>query len=642
MFVVTVIPITRQRLKESLSFFAKRAVPVGAVIDVPVRGKPIPALVAEVADVRDEKLALRSKTYSLKKISPKSVRSIFPERTVDAFKNIAEWHALPLGAVIARLSPSAVLTAPAGDALRARGDDNTWHGTDESKTTSDALVLQAEYDDRVRLYRSIAREAFARGQSLLITSPTIAEAERLYEKLHRGIKEHTFILTSAETKKNTLAAWKRAVEEPEPLLIIATHSFISIPRHGLDAIIVERESARSYVSQDREALDTRVAAEHIARKSGARIIFADFPVRIETRARLQAGELEELSRLQVSVQRGAAVRLINTRTKKEVDAAPPVKKKRFSAFSDEVKGAIDEALARGVHVFLYAARRGLAPLTVCNDCGTPVTDPATGVPMTLQKTESGNVFLSYRSGAVMPANTSCRACGSWNLVSLGIGVERVLAEAEKLFPEIPIISLTADSAPTHTKAKGIRKRFYDMPGALLVGTERALPYLNTPVALSVVMSIDSMLSISAWRAHEYALQALFYLKDRTKTLMLVQTRQPESEVMTAIASGNPTEFVRSELAERKRFGYPPYATFIGLSWSGTERAVHKTADAVQAALGGFDVVGPLPARQVAPRRFQARAVVRLAPGRWPDNALRAALAALPREVSVVVDPDEII
>lgn len=637
MFVVQVIPIARGGLKGPLSFFSKAALPEGAVIDVPIRGKMTPAVIIEAREAREEKLALRGSAYALKKIAPKGARMLFPKATLEALRDTALWHGVSLGETLAHFSPAAALSA-------APPYEPDAYATHDSfgKTAADLLVLQAEYEERVRMYRSLAREAFARGQSLLILVPTIAEAEGLYDKLHRGIEERVIVLSSASTRKAATAAWKRALNDPEPLVFITTYSFLAIPRRNLNAIIVERESARGYISRERPHINARVAAEYLAKRGAGRVIFADFPLRIETRARLQAGELEELARLQVSSQGDAQVRIVDTRAPKEDETKRPHTKKRFSVFSDTVREAAARELARGGRVFLYASRRGLAPLTVCNDCDTPVTDPRTGAPMTLQKTEKENVFLSYRSGALIPANTSCRVCGSWNLVSLGIGVERVIEEAEKYFKGAPLFALTAISAPSHAKAKKIQRHFFNTPGALLVGTDRALPYLQEPVELSAVMSIDSLLSISAWRANEYALATLFYLQGRTQDAFFVQTRMPENAVITAIASGNPTEFIRSELKDRQTYRYPPFATFIGLSWTGTEHVVAKISASVNASLEGWDVVGPLPARQTARNRFLARAVVRLPKGAWPDARLSEALKGIPSAVAISIDPDEIV
>ena len=633
MHIVRVMPLTKVRLGE-LSFFTKDAVEVGQVVSVTVRGKAVPALVSDARDAREERTAIRGQSFSLKKLTVANARRVFAPSVIDAATQIARYHATTLGAVLQALAPAAVL-ADAG--VDAPVDEVT--GT----TPPERLVLQSEGDERLRTYRNITREAFAHGQSVMILAPSAPEAEALYKKLSRGIDEQVMLATSSLSKRAARAAWRRAATDPEPLLIIATGTYLALPRANIATLIVERESARGYVLRERPQLDVRIMAEAVARARRARLILADFPLRIETRVAKDAGVYEEFERGQIQVRGGASVRVIDVRAKKE---DPSIKtlgaKKKFSPLSDLAQRAITTKTKEGGRVFVYTARKGLAPLTVCHDCGTPVTDPATGTPMTLEKSVAGNVFVSHRSGAIIPAGTPCAVCGGWNLVTLGVAAQGVEDELRTLFPTVPIFALTADSAPTHAQAKKIRGAFFAKTGVIMVGTDRALPYLDEPVELSVVASLDSMLSISAWRAHEHALHTLFALRERTADELIVQTRLPDERVIRAIATGNPSEFIESEIAERKQFSYPPFATFVGLSWSGTAAAVGKTSLVVKEALQQWDLVGPLPARASGKNRFEARAVLRLPQGSWPDDAVIAAIHTLPPDISVSVDPDDIV
>ena len=642
MFVVSVMPIARGAFKDRLSFFSKKALEPGMIVDITVRNQKAVGLVLSSTDAREEKSSLRAKEFALKKLEPKNPRRIFLPATIEALQSVAAYHAVPDGVVLAHFTPTAIFSESA-DVARAA---NT---APASALAADRVALQAEYEERIATYRNTTRETFAKGESVVVVAPTIPEADRLYNELSRGIEAQTLLLTSQLTKKQAVTAWNRATEDPEPLLIIMTHSFLTLPRENVTTLFIERESARGYLAREAPHLDTRIAVEAIAGKRGARIVYADFPLRVETHARLKAHDMEEFGRLQRTVRSGFSgqkdrARIIDSRTKEDLTAPTDgaLKKRKFSPLTEPVAGLIRTETERGSRLFVYAARRGVAPLTVCNDCGTPVTDPSTGAPMTLHKTKNGNVFLSFRSGAILPGNTACRTCGGWNLVSLGIGVERVADEVRKLVPKTPLFMLTTESATTHAQAKKIAKQFFATPGAIMIGTDRALPYLYEPVEYSVIASLDSLLSSSIWRAHTNALHTLFYLQGRTTETVYVQTRLPDAAPVRAFASGNPTDFIDQELEDRKMYGYPPFATFIGLTWSGTENAVQKTAVAVAETLKGWEIVGPLPPRAVSKNRFLGRAVIRLEPGSWPDERLSNALKSLAPQVAVTVDPDEIV
>ncbi len=637
MYAVRVMPVAKGIFRDYLTFFSREALEPGSVIETPVRGRNIPAIVISSRDVREEKLDIRSADFALKKIDvTKSHKRIFSESFMRALADSSEWHGVHEGVLTAALTSTVILSSISKLEEAPRVPHRTTDA--DLKVRADLLVLQSEREERVRIYRNIAREAFARNASVVVVAPTVIEAETLSSELSRGIEERVALITGEMTKKKLLTEWNRAVSSKEPLLIIGTPVVLSLPRVDADTIIIERESARAYRGIQRPYVDVRRFAESLSRHSGARLILADFPLRVETRYRVDIHEVEELSRSQMRPAGNEKVIIFDSRAKEEKRG----EKRIFSALSKETKEVLRAEIKKGGRALIFAARRGIAPLTVCNDCGTPITDPETGAPMSLHKTASGNVFISHRSGAILPAGTSCKTCGGWNLVTLGIGVDKVYEEIKKEFPEAPVILFTKDTAPAHKTAKKLMQDFYSKSGAILVGTERMLPYLAEPVELAVVASIDSMLSLPAWRAHETALSILFYLRERAQNAFLIETRKPDSEVMKTISSGNPADFYRSDIAEREQFSYPPFSVFIGITSIGTRASAEKSRVLISESFKEYDLVGPLPAEAVGKNEWKISAVIRLERGAWPDAALSEKLKSLPPDIAVAIDPDQIV
>ncbi|HEY4473731.1 MAG TPA: hypothetical protein VI957_01045 [Candidatus Paceibacterota bacterium] len=629
MFTVRVIPVARGVFRDSLTFFSKTPVAAGSLVSASVRGRAISGIVIESRDVRDEKLDLRSADFTLKKLGKAEPRRIFSPAFINAAKETALFAGIHHGAALSALTSQTIIhsftkleKAPLIESLAA--------------VKPDFLIFQAERGERIRTYRNLARESFARGASVLILAPTVIEAETLAREVERGIETQVVRMTGEIPKKKLIELWNRAITEPKPLLVVGTGFTLSIPRR-FETFVVERESARGYRALTRPYLDMRRAAESLAKETGTRLIVADFPLRAESRYRAENGG-EEFARIQMRASGSTETLIIDAR---KTDGARG-EKRIFTTLTEKTKKIIGEELSRGGRVVVFAARRGLAPLTVCNDCGTPVTDVETGTPMVLHKTVEGNVFISHRSGAELPAESSCRNCGGWNLVTLGIGIERVVEELAKSFPKAPLFVLTTDTARSHPEAKKIAERFFTTTGSILAGTERMLPYLTEPVELAIVASVDSLLSSSAWRAHEHTLSILFYLRERAENKLIVETRKPDHAVMKAIAEGNPVDFYRKEIAEREQFGYPPFTVFVGLSWRGTKAAVEKLRLTIQEIFSGYDLVGPLPAESIGKGHFLARAVIRLPKKDWPNEELAERLRALPPAVEVIIDPDEIV
>lgn len=631
MYIVSVAPIQKGVLREELSFFSRDTVLSGAVVSAPIRGRMVPALVLSSRDAREEKLDLKTAGFALKKLGTATPKLLFNADTMRALALLARHSVTSTGVILAQLSFSSLLTSPKTLAEPQQSVSETGGPAPE------VLSLQAEHKERMQTYRSLTREAFARGRSILVIAPTLIEVERLRTELSRGIEDRVVIVSSTSSVRDLRRSWNRVVEHTEPILVIGTPPALTFPLAHIDLVIVERESARAYIARTRPRIDMRRAAELFAAAHNARLLLADFPLRAETYARKDLGTGDELTRAQVRTQSTAKVVLVDTRTK-------DVKKetrRSFSALQAETYETMRATLARGGTVAVYAARKGIAPLTVCNDCGTPITDPATGAPMVLHKTPKGNVFLSHRSGAVESADRSCAVCGGWNLVSLGIGIERVADEIKKRLPESTCVLFTADTVKTHAAAVRVMKHASNAKNTIIIGTERMVPYL-TQTTLSVVASIDSVLSLGSWRADEHALGTLYALLEKSEEQLILETRLPQSRVVQSVASGSPIEYLREEIRDRKMYEYPPFATFIGLEWYGTEAECKARADEVKSTMHEFDLVGPLPPEAVEKNRFVERAVVRTDAGEWPSAELESALRSLSPNISITVDPDDIV
>lgn len=602
---------------------------MGSVVSAPVRGRMVPALVLGSTDAREHKLDVKSSAFALKRLGTAEPRNVFTEEIVRALSTVAEHYVTSVGAVLKELSFSALLSSPRSLSEPKKRVPST--------TPPEVLTLQAEDTERMHTYRNLVRECFARHKSILIIAPTLTEVTRLQEELARGIEERVLVATSLQSGKQLRTVWERVAQSTEPLVLIGTPPALTFPLQSVDTIVVERESARAYVARTEPAIDLRIAAEAVARVSNARLILAGFPLRVETFARRELGTGDDYARAQARTQSLARVTLLDARLADTTRA----EKRSFTTLQKATYEALSDTISRGARVAVYAARKGIAPLTICNDCGTPVTDPTTGAPMVLHKTPKGNVFVSHRTGAILPAERSCGTCGGWNLVSLGIGVDRVAEEVRKKLVKAKVYTFTADTVATHTAATRVISSFLETPGSVLVGTERMLPYL-TRVEVAVVASIDSVLSLPSWRAHEHALQTLYALLAKSDERLIIETRLPETRVLKSLLDGSPIEFLREEMRERSAYGYPPYATFIALTWHGTEGAVAALAEEVRSALSAYDLVGPLPAEQIARGQFRQRAVVRRERGAWPHNEVAVALRSLPPTIRITVDPDDIV
>ncbi len=621
------MPVERKGVPESLSFFSRASVEAGTIVEVPVRSRSLPALVTDVQSVSDAKLDLKSLPYPLRKVKNLSNTRMFSSSFIRAVARVSEYHLVSRSHTLAQVTFRSLLN-------EAEKIESCTETKPQVGPVVKPKLLITETEERVTIYRTMARDALSEKKSLLIVCPSLNEAEQLFTSLSRGISDHTALLASTVRPHELRESWNKAVTG-EKRIIVGTPAALSCPIDTLHTIVVERESARAYRSRHYPYVDTRRLAHALAHAHNIELVLSDFPMRTETRALVDRGEATESIHKQLRPTSFARIEVIDAAAERKEKS----KSSLYQPFGDNSARAIAAAADANRKAVVYAARKGIGSFTVCGDCGQAVVDPVTKTPMSLHKTESGNIFVSYMTGTVLPAVSSCATCGGWNLITLGIGVDKVYDSLKRFVPGEKLFLLTSDSAKTHRDARAITDAWNEK-GGVLVGTERMLPYIKTPYAVSVVASIDSTLSLPQWNADSNALQTLFAIREYTEDLMLVETRRPDHNVIKTIESGDIQAFYIEQMEERRRFQYPPYTTFIGLTWHGNLAHTNSLGERVKKYFSDYKLFGPFPVEQIAHEHYTSRAVLKAA--EWPDADLQTKLAALTSDVTITVDPEEIV
>jgi len=630
MYSITVIPVSRGSNIQELSYFSAVEYPIGSLIEVPVRGRERTGVVMSCENVRNVKAKLRSKEFALRKIKRQKGKLLITPEFVRAAERTAKYHASTTGAVLFSYLPKALLEQKSIDAERLKGHKPRLRGFIVPR------LYQGLIDSRIEFYRTSVREAFAAGGSVFIAVPSVADGERLYEELAGGIQEYAFMLHSSLKKPEQVKRVKELLASEHPVLIIAPPSFLSLPRHDLATVIIEREGSSLYRSRTRPFVDARILAHELAAQLGGQLFLADLPLRIESVHRKELGEYEEVVTGAHRMHFPTKSSLINMQG---VATSP---KKSFRVLSHELLERIHETGEHGGRTFLYAARRGLSPITLCRDCGTVVTCNECDGSVVLHKGAEENYFLCHSCGALRHAREVCKDCRSWRLEAFGIGTERIEAELKTALPGREVTVLSSDTAKSHAGTKRIIDAFYATPQSILIGTEMALPYLSKHVPLVGIVSLDSLLSLASWNIYERIASTITRLREVAGEELLLQTRRPEADILDTLLAGNFSGFYRSELRTRKNLGYPPYTVIIKVSIVGTQNTLEAKMEEAAELLKPYELITFSRFLKAPGGKFMLHGFVRVDREEWPDDELLERLAQLPPSYTVTVDPDSIL
>jgi len=416
--------------------------------------------------------------------------------------------------------------------------------------------------------------------------PSAAEVSYAQQHLSQGIKERVVVLSPSQTKKQRDTAYTKLEQEPQSLLIITTPSFAYLDRADISSVIVEQSASGHYVGRQRPYLDHRTALTTYAKVSKRSIILGDTVPRTEDEVNRREENYftygEEAKRIAFT----SPLTLINQKDKPRPEAV-------FQLFSQELQLSVERALESRGHVFFYSARRGLAPVIACIDCGYIFRCPDSNTPYSLIRTmrngEEERWFVSSTSGRREKAADVCLQCGSWRLRERGIGIQQVADEWQQIMPECDITVLDNLTATTQKQAQKIAKDFFAKRSGILIGTQIALPYLSHGVDVSAVISLDATRAIPTWRADEYLFRLLMRLRECTAKEVVVQTRTESDNLLIHATRGAIERFYDEEISLRSMMQYPPYSTFVLLSWVGSSSSVGEMGKPIELLLEKFAV-----------------------------------------------------
>jgi len=649
MKIVTVIPLKKGAFREDLTYFTAKDVPDGSIVNIPVRNKKILGLVVSSEDALNAKSGIKDLTFNLKKLDEIKGQSVFQKEFLESIMEVGKYFASRKNTAIVSLIPSAfreeyekISKIPLPNLpLINPPEKREEKGGGQKNIKPEKLLFQASLEDRISFYKTLIRGAFAEKKSIFMVLPTEHDIETFSEIFSKGIENFTFALHGGLSAKKQVEKFKQIITSTHPILVLGTVPFLSIPRKDFGTIIIEKESSSAYKMIAKPHFDLRTFVEIYATKIKAKLIISDSLLRFETIARKETDNLNELHPLSFKTNFKGKIETIGQNEK-------------FKVLIDNNIEEIKYNLKNKKNTFIFSLRKGLATMTVCQDCNEPVMCEKCSAPVVLylSRDKKKRMFICNRCGAEKNSETVCASCGSWNLIPLGIGTDTVFEEIKRLFPKAKIFKLDKESAKTANGAKKIVKEFEENSGSILVGTEMALFYLKDKIPLSIVASFDSLWSIPNFKMSEKIIQLLLLILSKTKEKLIIQTKNEKDPAILAIKNENLLSFIREELQDRENLGYPPFKRFIKITHLGNK---DETIKAKEVLIRMFQEYKPEIFSGFVTKlkdKYVTNALIKLEPKRWSlpelssnssiDENLLAKLLALPPSFSVNIDPEDLL
>ena len=510
-------------------------------------------------------------------------------------------------------------------------------GALDTGVSQELLLYGVTGSGKTEVYLAAIEACLERGRTAILLVPEIGLTPQTMGRVAARLGDRVAVIHSALSEGERGDEWRR-LRQAEALVCVGPRSAVFAPVEPPGLVIVDEEHDSSYKQEGDPRYDARAVARRRAALAGGVYLAGSATPRPESWEELQRIELPE----RVDSRPMPEVRMLDMRS-----VSP-----KAGPLHPEVRDALVE-LAADEKAIVMLNRRGYAPHLSCSSCGEAVGCPHCDVSLVMHR-GSGRMVCHHCSHAE-PIPRECPACGSVALARSGAGTERMEAILSELVEPHPVIRLDADTTARKGAHARLLAEFGGARGGVLVGTQMvAKGHDFADVVLSVLLDADSTLRYPDFRAEERTFALVSQLAGRSGRgarggRVLVQTLAPDADPMRAAAAHDTPGFLAGELARRRTFGYPPFASLVAVELAGPdERALAVAAERIAAALAprlppAVELLGPAP-RFRRRGRYRRRMLVKCEDVGAVTGSIAATLDELTgarelRGVAIAVDVD---
>ena len=470
---------------------------------------------------------------------------------------------------------------------------------------------------KTEVYLQAMQAVLEAGKQVLILVPEIGLTPQTRARFASRFAAQIVLLHSGMSNTYRMQGWQDC-RTGHAQIIIGTRSAVLYPFANLGLIVVDEAHDVSYKQQDTLRYHAADVALYRGFQESIPVVLGTATPTLEHLKLIDDGKLTECQlRTRPGNAELATMQLIDARLQSTHQQAQDDGARFDTGLTDVLIGAIKQTLEAGDQVLIFLNRRGYAPVLLCDACGWQADCPRCDAHLTVHYSNSSQQHSSQNSASHSSAYNSnylkchhcdwqayiptiCPDCASQNLDARGMGTTRLSENLHAIFANpqtskerYPIIQIDRDTTRRKDSWENIYQRINEGRPAILVGTQMVAKGHHFPnVTLVCLPNADRGFLSADFRSPEHTAQLMIQVAGRAGRgdkagRVLIQTLQPENELLLKLVKDGYLSFARQLLAERKIMGLPPY------SHAALIRCEGKTLAATTQALK--DAIANLPA-----------------------------------------------
>lgn len=435
---------------------------------------------------------------------------------------------------------------------------------------------------KTEIYLTLIADCLRKGQSSIFLVPEISLTPQMLSQLRARFGKNAAILHSGLSAGERFDEWWR-LRTGEAKIAIGARSAIFAPLENLGVIIIDEEHDSSYSSESAPRYNTFDVAYLRAKRNGCKLVLGSATPSVETYKKAQEGEFS-LIELKNRINKRPLPEIIISDMRREV------RRGNNTAFSGALKEEIEKCLAADKQAILFLNRRGYSQTVICKECGYVAKCECCDVSLTFHRDE--NCLKCHYCGTKYNMLSACPECGGVKLSYAGTGTQRIVADLQKLYPTARILRMDNDTTSGKEGHYKILKTFAEKKADILVGTQMIAKGHDFPaVTLVGILDADMSLHFSDYRSGERTFQLLTQVAGRSgraeeKGKVVLQTFDPENEVLRFATSYDYQGFYENEVSLRAAMAFPPFSKIVRVLVTGEDDK--KTIEALREVYVGLE------------------------------------------------------
>jgi len=467
----------------------------------------------------------------------------------------------------------------------------------KSDSPEAALLYGVTGSGKTLVYIKLIESALSFEKTAIVLVPEIALTPQTVSIFSSHFGDAVAVLHSALSAGERYHEWMR-INEGKVRVVVGTRSAIFAPLKNIGLIVIDEEQEHTYKSENTPRYHAREIAKYRVTRTSGLLLLASATPSVDSMYAAKSGRYKLYS-LKSRYNERDLPPVIIADMKKELRAG------NGGTISSVLRDELEKNIQNGEQSILFINRRGSSPLVTCGECGFTYKCRHCSVSMTYHV--SNRRLLCHHCGYSMLAGEVCPECGG-KLKYIGAGTQKIEMELLKLFPDVGIIRMDADTTTRKNSHDKLLSDFRKRKAQILLGTQmvtKGLDFEN--VTLVGVLSADMTLYMSDYRANEKTFSLITQVVGRSGRgekpgRAVIQTFTPEHRVISLASKQDYEGFYNSEIVLRHALEAPPVRDLISLTATGVdENAVVSACATLKDALNNYfrgdssvKLLGPAP------------------------------------------------